>query len=101
MTANELIDQNARIAEERRQGEIFYRAIVAAIDEVAASTTAPIINAAFGALVAVEADMIASVDERGRSALIAAIEEARPDALARALSRASAAKKIKVAMVEK
>lgn len=30
MTADEMIDQNARIAEEQRQGEIFYRAIVEA-----------------------------------------------------------------------
>ncbi|MGR7993904.1 hypothetical protein [Xanthobacter sp. ZOL 2024] len=86
-----------RKAEEQRQVQALAEAIQTAIQQVAAGFDPPMLNAIAGALVTVEARMLAACDAAGRKALRKAMEASRPGALAEALTRA---KTCRVATVE-
>jgi len=75
-----------RHAEGQRQAEVMADAIFAAINECGKQFTAPTMNAVAGALVTVEANILATLDPRSRKALRQAMERARPRALAEALA---------------
>jgi hypothetical protein len=79
-------------AEERAQAQRLADIIQKTIQEdglaIAAEGRAPILNAVAGALVNVEAAMLASIaDPRHRKALRQAMERSRPRALAEAMTR--------------
>lgn len=74
-------------AEERGQAQILAEVIQGAIDEAGRTLlgSTPILNAVAGALVTVEAGMLASIeDPRHRKALRKAMERALPEAIATA-----------------
>lgn len=75
------------ISERQRQTDAFYRAITSAIDQVSGAEEQPMLNAIFGALVAVESGLLARIDPRSRDVLCAALERQRPEMLQRAISK--------------
>ncbi|RAI34771.1 hypothetical protein [Rhodoplanes serenus] len=76
--------------EEQRQSTIFAEAMQRAIDKVGAELDSPMLNAVAGAIVGVEAAMLAAVaDPRMRKALRRAMDQSRPRALAEALAKGS------------
>lgn len=80
-----------RKAEEQRQAQVIAEAIQAAIQATSSAFDPPMLNAVAGAIVTVEAAMLASIaDTNGRKALRKAMEASRPGALADALFRSSA-----------
>lgn len=85
-------DLDAWKAEEQRQSELFSVAMQKAIDALAAELIAagkpPIMNALAGALVSVEAGFLCGLsDPRSLKAVRAAMDKARPRALALARER--------------
>lgn len=76
-----------RKAEEQRQAQAIAEAIQTAIQQVASDFDPPMLNAVAGALVTVEAGVLAACDSAGRKALRKAMEASRPGALAEALTR--------------
>jgi len=76
-----------RKAEEQRQAQVLAEAIQTAIQQVASDFDPPMLNAVAGALVTVEAGVLAACDAAGRKALRKAMEASRPGALAEALTR--------------
>lgn len=77
-----------RKAEEQRQAQALAEAIQTAIQQVASDFDPPMLNAVAGALVTVEAGVLAACDATGRKALRKAMEASRPGALAEALTKA-------------
>lgn len=77
-----------RKAEEQRQAQALAEAIQVAIQQVVSDFDPPMLNAIAGALVTVEAGVLAACDAAGRKALRKAMEAGRPGALAEALTRA-------------
>lgn len=86
-----------REAEEQRQAQALAEAIQTAIQQVASDYDTPMLNAVAGALVTVEAGVLAACDPASRKALRKAMEASRPGALAEALTRS---KTCRVATVE-
>lgn len=76
-----------RHAEGQRQAEVMADAIFAAINECGKQFSPPMMNAVAGALVAVEANILATLDPRSRKALRQAMQRDRPIALAEALTK--------------
>lgn len=75
-------------AEEQRQAQIMSEAINKAIQDTAKQFDAPIMNALAGAIVTVEASMLASIgDHKARKALRKVMDATRPRALAEAMTR--------------
>jgi hypothetical protein len=75
-------------AQAQRLGDIIQKAIQDDGLAIAAEGRAPMLNAVAGALVNVEAAMLAAIpDPRNRKALRQAMERARPRALAEAMTR--------------
>lgn len=73
-----------RQAEEQRQVQAMAQAIHDAINECGRQFSPPMMNAVAGALVTVEASILATLDPRSRKALRQAMERGRPRALAAA-----------------
>lgn len=67
-----------RKAEEQRQAQALTEAIQTAIQQVASDFDTPMLNAVAGALVTVEAGVLAACDPAGRKALRKAMEASRP-----------------------
>lgn len=87
-----MADLDAWKAEEQRQSQLFSAAMQKAIDAAAADLIAggkpPIMNALAGAFVSVEAGFLAGLsDPRSVKAFRAAMDKARPRALAQARER--------------
>lgn len=75
-------------SEEIRQATILAAAIQKQIEEIGKQFETPILNAVAGALVGVEAGILATIaDAKHRKALRRSMDLARPRALAEALSR--------------
>jgi hypothetical protein len=87
-----------RQAEEQRQAQAMAEAIHDAINECGRQFSPPMMNAVAGALVAVEANILATLDPRSRKALRQAMERGRPSALAEALTRNKRFKTVAVAV---
>lgn len=83
-------------AEEQRQVEVIASAIKVAIDEAHKAFEIPLLNAVGGALVTVEAGMLASLDQQHRKMLREAMNASRPTALARVLAAGGVGKPIVV-----
>lgn len=77
-----------RKVEEQRQAQALAEAIQTAIQQVASGFDPPMLNAVAGALVTVEAGVLAACDATGRKLLRKAMEASRPGALAEALTQA-------------
>lgn len=75
-----------RNAEESRQAQAMAEAIHSAVNECGKQFSPPMMNAVAGALVMVEASILATLDPPTRKALRQAMERARPRALAEALT---------------
>jgi len=77
-----------RKTEERRQAQALAEAIQSAIQTTSSAFDPPMLNAVAGAIVTVEAAMLAAIPDTGnRKALRKAMEASRPGALADALTR--------------
>ena len=77
-----------RKTEERRQAQALAEAIQAAIQYTSSTFDPPMLNAVAGAIVTVEATMLAAIpDAASRKALRKAMEASRPVALSDALGR--------------
>lgn len=88
-----------RKAEEQRQAQAFAEAMQIAIQQVIGDFDPPMINAVAGALVTVEAGLLAACDPTGRKALRKAMEASRPGALAEALTKARTYKTMTVTVM--
>lgn len=75
-----------RQEEEQRQVQAIAEAIQAAIDDASKKFDVPLLNAVAGAIVTVEAHMLAATAPAHRKMLRKSMEKARPGALATALS---------------
>jgi len=75
-----------RQAEEQRQVQAMAQAIHDAINACGDQFSTPMMNAVAGALVTVEASILATLDPRTRKALRQAMERGRPRALKAALT---------------
>lgn len=89
-------------AEEKRQAQIFAEAMQAAITAAGKTLEMPMMNALAGALVTVEAGMLASVaDHRARKALKEAMKRARPRARAEAETRKQSISTVEITLSER